>query len=33
MLDELAKAKALFDGGAISDVEFQEIKAKVLARA
>lgn len=33
MLDELAKAKALFDGGAISDVEYQEIKAKVLARA
>ncbi len=33
MLDELAKAKALFDGGAISDAEYQEIKAKILARA
>lgn len=33
VLDELAKAKALFDGGAISDAEYHEIKAKVLARA
>lgn len=33
MLDELGKAKNLFDSGAISDAEYQEIKAKVLARA
>lgn len=33
MMDELVKAKALFDGDAISDAEYQEIKAKVLARA
>lgn len=33
ILDELTKAKSLFDGGAISDAEYQEIKAKVLARA
>lgn len=33
ILDELGKAKALFDAGAISDAEYHEIKAKVLARA
>lgn len=30
--DEINRAKALFDSGAISDVEFQEIKAKILSR-
>ncbi|CDZ65223.1 Hypothetical protein NGAL_HAMBI2605_34920 [Neorhizobium galegae bv. orientalis] len=29
---EINKAKALFDAGAISDAEFQEIKAKILSR-
>ena len=33
MLEEIARAKALLDAGAISDTEFQEIKAKVLSRA
>lgn len=33
MMDELSKAKGLFDSGAISDAEYQEIKAKVLAKA
>jgi hypothetical protein len=33
IMDEIAKAKALLDAGAISDAEFQEIKARVLARA
>jgi hypothetical protein len=33
IMEEIAKAKALLDAGAISDAEFQEIKAKVLSRA
>jgi preprotein translocase subunit YajC len=33
ILEEIARAKALLDSGAISDAEFQEIKAKVLSRA
>lgn len=33
MLEEITKAKALFDAGAISDAEFQEMKAKILAAA
>lgn len=33
MLDEIAKAKALLDAGAVSDAEFQEMKAKILGRA
>ena len=33
IMDEIAKAKGLLDAGAISDAEFQEIKARVLARA
>jgi len=33
MLEEITKAKALFDTGAISDAEFQEMKAKILAAA
>jgi hypothetical protein len=33
ILEEIARAKALLDAGAISDAEFQEIKAKVLSRA
>jgi hypothetical protein len=33
VMEEIAKAKALFDAGAISDAEFQEIKARVLSRA
>lgn len=31
MLEEITKAKALLDAGAISDAEFQEIKSKILA--
>jgi preprotein translocase subunit YajC len=33
IMEEIAKAKALLDSGAISDTEFQEIKARVLSRA
>ena len=33
MVEEIRKAKALFDDGAISDAEFQEMKAKILGRA
>jgi preprotein translocase subunit YajC len=33
IMEEIAKAKALLDAGAISDAEFQEIKARVLSRA
>ena len=33
MVEEIKKAKALLDDGAISDTEFQEMKAKILGRA
>jgi hypothetical protein len=33
MVEEIRKAKALFDAGAVSDAEFQEMKAKILGRA
>jgi preprotein translocase subunit YajC len=33
IMEEIARAKALLDSGAISDTEFQEIKARVLSRA
>jgi Short C-terminal domain/Bacterial PH domain len=33
MLEEITTAKALLDSGAISDAEFQEMKAKILAAA
>jgi hypothetical protein len=33
MLEEIRKAKALLDEGAVSDAEFQEMKAKILGRA
>lgn len=33
MVEEIAKAKALLDAGAVSDAEFQEMKAKILGRA
>ena len=33
ILEEITRAKALLDAGAISDSEFEEIKAKVLSRA
>ena len=33
MVEEISKAKALLDAGAISDTEFQEMKAKILGRA
>jgi len=33
MLDEITKAKALLDAGAVSDAEFNEMKAKILAAA
>lgn len=32
VVEELAKAKNLFDSGAISDAEYQEIKAKIISR-
>lgn len=32
MVDEIQRAKALLDDGAISDSEFQEMKAKILGR-
>jgi hypothetical protein len=31
MMDDIQQAKALFDTGAISDTEFQEMKSKILA--
>jgi hypothetical protein len=31
-LEELEKAKRLFDAGAVSDAEYQEIKSKILSR-
>lgn len=33
MVEEIRKAKELLDAGAISDTEFQEMKAKILGRA
>ena len=33
MVEEIRKAKALLDEGAVSDAEFQEMKAKILGRA
>lgn len=33
MVEEIRKAKELLDAGAISDAEFQEMKAKILGRA
>lgn len=33
MLEEIEKAKQLFDMGAISDAEYQEMKSKILAAA
>lgn len=33
ILDEIERAKALLESGAISDAEFQEMKSKILARA
>ena len=33
MLEEITKAKALLDAGAVSDAEFQEMKAKILSAA
>ena len=33
MVEEIGKAKGLLDAGAISDAEFQEMKAKILGRA
>lgn len=33
MVEEIEKAKALLDAGAVSDAEFQEMKAKILGRA
>ena len=33
MVDEIRKAKELLDSGAITDAEFQEMKAKILGRA
>jgi hypothetical protein len=32
-LEELERAKKLFDGGGISDAEYHELKAKILSRA
>jgi hypothetical protein len=31
-VDELERAKKLLDSGVISDVEFNEIKSKILSR-
>ena len=31
--EKLQKAKALFDSGAISDAEYQELKSKILSGA
>jgi len=33
MVEEIRKAKDLLDSGAVSDAEFQEMKAKILGRA
>ena len=33
MIEEIRKAKELLDSGAVSDAEFQEMKAKILGRA
>lgn len=33
VVDDIQRAKALLDSGAISDTEFQEMKAKILGRA
>jgi hypothetical protein len=33
MMEQIASAKSLLDSGAISDAEFQEIKAKILSHA
>lgn len=33
MVEEIRRAKALLDEGAVSDAEFQEMKAKILGRA
>ena len=33
MVEEIRKAKELLDAGAVSDTEFQEMKAKILGRA
>jgi len=33
MVEEIRKAKELLDSGAVSDTEFQEMKAKILGRA
>jgi hypothetical protein len=32
IIEELEKAKRLFDSGAISDAEYQELKSKLLNR-
>lgn len=32
-LDEIEKAKTLHENGVISDVEFQELKSKILSRS
>ena len=33
IVDDIQRAKSLLDSGAISDVEFLEMKAKILGRA